>query len=137
MEKEMSMRTMLKSKIHRVRVTEVDLDYEGSITIDRALMEAADILPFEKVDVLNINNGARFSTYAIEGEEDSGIIGINGAAARLAMQGDLVIIVSYCHVPEKEARAVNPTIVRVDDQNRIIEPSDAVRLTGHKLHRIH
>jgi aspartate 1-decarboxylase len=136
MEKEMPMRDMLKSKIHRVRVTEVDLDYEGSITIDRTLMDAADILPFEKVDVLNINNGARFTTYAIEGEADSGIIGINGAAARLAMKGDLVIIVSYCHVPEEEARTVNPIIVRVDSENRIIEPSPIVRLTGHKLHRM-
>lgn len=136
MEKEMPMRDMLKSKIHRVRVTEVDLDYEGSITIDRTLMDAADILPFEKVDVLNINNGARFTTYAIEGEADSGIIGINGAAARLAMKGDLVIIVSYCHVPEEDARAVNPIIVRVDSENRIIEPSPIVRLTGHKLHRM-
>jgi aspartate 1-decarboxylase len=136
MEKETPMRDMLKSKIHRVRVTEVDLDYEGSITIDRTLMDAADILPFEKVDVLNINNGARFTTYAIEGEADSGIIGINGAAARLAMKGDLVIIVSYCHVPEEEARTVNPIIVRVDSENRIIEPSPIVRLTGHKLHRM-
>jgi aspartate 1-decarboxylase len=136
MEKETPMRDMLKSKIHRVRVTEVDLDYEGSITIDRTLMDAADILPFEKVDVLNISNGARFTTYAIEGEADSGIIGINGAAARLAMKGDLVIIVSYCHVPEEEARTVNPIIVRVDSENRIIEPSPIVRLTGHKLHRM-
>ena len=77
------MRTMLKGKIHRARVTQVDLDYEGSITIDRSLLEASDILPFERVEVLNVNNGARFSTYAIEGEAHSGIIGINGAAARL------------------------------------------------------
>jgi aspartate 1-decarboxylase len=122
------MRTMLKSKIHRAVVTEVDLDYEGSISIDRSLMEAADILPFEQVDVLNINNGARFSTYAIEGERDSGVIGINGAAARLAMKGDLVIIVSYSAVPDDEAMHVKPAIVLVDRQNRVIEPSPVTAL---------
>ena len=122
------MRTMLKSKIHRAVVTEVDLDYEGSISIDRSLMEAADILPFEQVDVLNINNGARFSTYAIEGERDSGVIGINGAAARLAIKGDLVIIVSYSAVPDDEAMRVKPAIVLVDRQNRIIQPSPIAAL---------
>jgi aspartate 1-decarboxylase len=116
------MRTMLKSKIHRARVTQVDLDYEGSITIDRALMEASDILPFERVEVLNINNGARFSTYVIEGEANSGIIGINGAAARLVAKGDIVIIVAYCQVPDDEAINITPSIVRVDSQNRIVEP---------------
>jgi aspartate 1-decarboxylase len=113
---------MLKSKIHRARVTQVDLDYEGSITIDRVLMEASDILPFERVEVLNVNNGARFSTYVIEGEANSGIIGINGAAARLVAKGDIVIIVSYCQVPDDEAINMTPSIVRVDSQNRIIEP---------------
>ncbi len=117
------MRAMLKSKIHRAVVTQVDLDYEGSITIDRCLMEASDILPFEQVDVLNINNGARFSTYAIEGEANSGIIGINGAAARLAIRGDVVIIVSYCSVPDDEAVTMKPTIVRVDSENRILSPA--------------
>ena len=116
------MRTMLKSKIHRARVTQVDLDYEGSITIDRALMEASDILHFERVEVLNINNGARFSTYAIEGEANSGIIGINGAAARLVAKGDIVLILSYCQVPGDEAINMTPRIVRVDSQNRIVEP---------------
>jgi len=116
------MRTMMKSKIHRARVTQVDLDYEGSITIDRALMEASDILPFERVEVLNINNGARFSTYAIEGVTNSGIIGINGAAARLVAKGDIVLILSYCQVPDDEAINMTPNIVRVDSQNRIIEP---------------
>jgi aspartate 1-decarboxylase len=116
------MRTMLKSKIHRARVTQVDLDYEGSITIDRSLMETSDILPFERVEVLNVNNGARFSTYAIEGEADSGIIGINGAAARLVAKGDIVIILSYCQVPDDEAINISPSIVRVDSQNRIIGP---------------
>jgi aspartate 1-decarboxylase len=116
------MRTMLKSKIHRARVTQVDLDYEGSITIDRTLMEATDILPFEKVEVLNINNGARLSTYAIEGEANSGIIGINGAAARLVAKGDTVIILSYCQVPDDEAASMTPSMVRLDSRNRIVEP---------------
>ncbi len=116
------MRTMLKSKIHRARVTQVDLDYEGSITIDRSLMEASDILPFERVEVLDINNGARFSTYAIEGEANSGIIGINGAAARLVAKRDVIIILSYCQVPDDEAIDMTPSIVRVDSENRIIEP---------------
>jgi len=120
------MRTMLKSKIHRARVTQVDLDYEGSITIDRSLMEAGDILPFERVEVLNVNNGARFSTYAIEGETDSGTIGINGAAARLVAKGDIVIILSYCQVPDDEAISMSPRIVRVDTQNRIVEPLSVV-----------
>jgi aspartate 1-decarboxylase len=120
------MRTMLKSKIHRARVTQVDLDYEGSITIDRALMEASDILPFERVEVLNVNNGARFGTYAIEGEANSGIIGINGAAARLVAKGDIVLILSYCQVPDDEAISITPSIVRVDSQNRIVDSSPMV-----------
>jgi aspartate 1-decarboxylase len=121
---------MLKSKIHRARVTQVDLDYEGSITIDRSLMEASDILPFERVEVLNINNAARFSTYAIEGEANSGIIGINGAAARLVAKGDIVIILSYCQVPDDEATNTTPSIVLVDSQNRIIEPLPIVPFRG-------
>jgi len=117
------MRTMLKSKIHRARVTQGNLDYEGSITIDKSLMDASDILPFERVEVLNINNGARFSTYAIEGESNSGIIELNGAAARLAAKGDIVIILSYCQVPDDEAAVMTPTIVYVDSKNRIKEQS--------------
>jgi aspartate 1-decarboxylase len=116
------MRTMLKSKIHRARVTQVDLDYEGSIAIDRSLMEASDVLPFERVEVLNVNNGARFSTYAIEGEANSGLIGINGAAARLVAKGDIVIILSYCQVPDDDAVNMTPRIVRVDSRNRVTEP---------------
>jgi len=85
-------------------------------------MEASDILPFERVEVLNVNNGARFSTYAIEGEANSGIIGVNGAAARLVAKGDIVIILSYCQVPDDEAVNITPSIVRVDRQNRIVEP---------------
>ena len=122
------MRTMMKSKIHRARVTQVDLDYEGSITIDRALMEASDILPFERVEILNINNGARFSTYAIEGAPNSGAIGINGAAARLVAKGDIVLILSYCQVPDDEAISMIPCIVRVDSHNRIIESSSATHI---------
>jgi len=112
---------MLKGKIHRARVTQVDVDYEGSITIDKSLMEASDILPYEQVEVLNINNGARFSTYAIEAEPGSGTICINGAAARLAAKGDIVIILSYCHVPDDEAINVIPKMVYVDENNRIVE----------------
>ncbi len=115
------MRTMLKGKIHRARVTQVDVDYEGSITIDRSLMEASDILPYEQVEVLNINNGARFSTYAIEAEPNSGTICINGAAARLAAKGDIIIILSYCHLPDDEAINVIPKMVYVDENNRIVE----------------
>ncbi len=113
------MRTMLKSKIHRARVTQVNLDYEGSITIDRTLMDAADLYPYERVDVLNVNNGARFSTYVIEGESGSGIIGLNGAAARMAVPNDLVIIVSYRTMEDDEARALKPVVVHVDAENRI------------------
>ena len=111
---------MLKSKIHRARVTEVNVDYEGSITIDRHLIEAADLLRYERVDVLNINNGARFSTYVIEGERDSGEICLNGAAARLVAKGDTVLILSYHEVPEDEATTAIPSLVYVDSQNRIV-----------------
>jgi aspartate 1-decarboxylase len=91
-------------------------------------MEASDILPFERVEVLDVNNGARFSTYAIEGEADSGIIGINGAAARLVAKSDIVIILSYCQVSDDEAIGMTPSIVRVDSQNRIVEPLPVVPL---------
>jgi aspartate 1-decarboxylase len=106
---------MLKSKIHRATVTEANINYEGSITIDSRLMEAADILPFEQVQVLNINNGARFETYAIKGEK--GEICINGAAARLAVKGDIVLILSYKHVEDEDARNMEPTLVYVDANN--------------------
>ena len=114
------MRTMLKSKIHRATVTDANLGYEGSITIDRVLMEAADILPYEMVHVLNVNNGARLQTYAIEGERGSGEICINGAAARLVSKGDTVIILSYIAVGEEEARSIEPKLVYVDEQNAIV-----------------
>ena len=115
------MRIMLKSKIHRARVTRLDIAYEGSITIDRRLMEEADIHPYEQVQVLNMNNGVRFETYAIKGEADSGEICINGAAARLAVKGDIIIILTYCHVDDEQARHFIPRIVYVDAQNAIIK----------------
>ena len=123
------MRTMLKSKIHRATVTEGNINYEGSITIDRTLMEAADILPYEQVQVLNINNGARFSTYTIEGKPGSGEICLNGAAARLAVKGDLIIILTYTDVPEEEARDYQPIIVHVDKNNAIVKDLDEVFLS--------
>jgi aspartate 1-decarboxylase len=110
-------RVMLKSKIHRVRVTEGNIDYEGSVTIDKKLMEAADILPFEQVHVLDVNNGSRFTTYAIEGED--GEICINGAAARLASRGDTVIILTYTNVEDEKSVDYHPTLVYVDSKNRI------------------
>jgi len=113
------MRRMLKSKIHRARVTEADLNYEGSITLDVELMEAADILPNESVHVLNINNGERFETYAIEGERGSGVVCINGAAARLVQVGDIVIILTFCMMDDERARNFNPTLVYVNADNKI------------------
>ena len=121
------MRTMLRGKIHRARVTEVNLNYEGSITIDRLLMEAADILPYEMVHVLDIDNGARFQTYAIEGEPGSGEICINGAAARLVSKGDIVIILAYMAVADEEARAIQPRLVYVDEHNAIVKQKEGVK----------
>ena len=112
-------RTVLKSKIHRATITDADLNYEGSLTIDSELMVKADILPFEKVDVVNINNGQRFSTYAIEGEPGSGSICLNGAAARLGNVGDLIIIITYTDLPDEEARLHTPVVVLVDEQNKV------------------
>jgi len=123
------MRTMLKSKIHRATVTDGNIDYEGSITIDTKLMEAADMLPYEQVQVLNINNGARFSTYVIEGESGSGDICLNGAAARLAVKGDLVIILTYTDMPDEEARNYKPRIVLVDEKNSVVKSLDEVFLS--------
>ncbi len=111
------MRTMLHSKIHRARVTGVQLDYEGSIAIDRELLAAADILPHEMVHVLNVNNGQRFTTYAIEGEK--GEIALRGAAARLAQNGDIVIILTYDLMPDEEALSYEPRVVYVDENNNI------------------
>jgi aspartate 1-decarboxylase len=111
--------TMLKSKIHRATVTGTDIGYEGSITIDPALIEAANMLPYEQVDVLNINNGARFTTYVIKGKKrGNGDMVINGAAARLVQKGDLVIVCTYARMKEKEAREHTPVVVTVDAKNR-------------------
>ncbi|UCC16498.1 MAG: aspartate 1-decarboxylase [Dehalococcoidales bacterium] len=123
------MRNMLKSKIHRATVTGADIDYEGSIAIDTRLMEAADILPFEQVHVLNINNGARFETYVIKGEK--GEICINGAAARLAMKGDMVIILTYQQMEEEEARTYTPKLVHVDKNNDINEIKGSIEAAIH------
>ncbi|MFI8815948.1 MULTISPECIES: aspartate 1-decarboxylase [unclassified Streptomyces] len=118
------MRTMLKSKIHRATVTQADLHYVGSVTIDGELMEAADLLPGELVHIVDIDNGARLETYVIEGERGSGVIGINGAAAHLVHPGDLVILISYAQVDDVEARALTPTVVHVDADNRIVALGD-------------
>jgi aspartate 1-decarboxylase len=110
---------VLKSKLHRAVVTDADLNYVGSITIDEDLMEAAGIVPFEKVQVVNNNNGARFETYVIKGERGSGTICVNGAAARLVQKGDVVIILSYCSVSREEAAGIRPKVILLDNQNRI------------------
>ncbi|MBT7290709.1 MAG: aspartate 1-decarboxylase [Chloroflexi bacterium] len=115
------MRIMLKSKIHRATVTEANINYEGSITIDTDLMEAADILPYEKVQVLDIDNGARLETYAIVGEAGSGTICINGAAARLVHPGDKVIILTYHDLSEQEARKAHPIVVNVNEKNEQVD----------------
>jgi aspartate 1-decarboxylase len=113
------MRTMLKSKIHRAHVTGADLDYEGSITLDPILIEAADLLPFELVHVLDITNGARLETYVIEGERGKGEVVINGAAAHLVHKGDLVIVLAYASVSEEEAPRFLPKLIYVDEENKI------------------
>ncbi|MDZ7626291.1 MAG: aspartate 1-decarboxylase [Ignavibacteriaceae bacterium] len=118
-EKVLMQREMLKSKIHRVTVTEAELYYEGSITVDKDLLEAADILPYEKVQVLNFNNGSRLDTYTIEGASGSGTICLNGPAARFGSVGDEVIIVSYVHLPEESAKKFKPKLVMVDKKNKI------------------
>jgi aspartate 1-decarboxylase len=115
------MRIMMKSKIHRATVTQADLDYVGSVTLDAALMEAADLLEGEQVAIVDITNGARIETYVIPGERGSGVIGINGAAAHLVHPGDLVIIMSYAVLSDAEARALKSTVVHVDEKNRIVK----------------
>ncbi|GHE34592.1 aspartate 1-decarboxylase [Streptomyces capitiformicae] len=121
-------RTMLKSKIHRATVTQCDLHYVGSLTIDEELMEAAGLLPGELVHVVDVNNGARLETYVIRGEYGSGVIGVNGAAARLIAEGDLVIIIAYGAVADAECKDLEPQVVFVDEDNRIIgtggDPAD-------------
>ncbi|WP_343031914.1 aspartate 1-decarboxylase [Microlunatus speluncae] len=120
---------MFKSKIHRATVTQAELHYIGSLTVDVELLEAADLLPGEQVSVVDITNGARLETYLIPGERGSGIIGVNGAAAHLINVGDLVIVLSYAAMTDQEARAYNPTVVHVDGDNKIItvgsDPAEA------------
>lgn len=120
--------TMMKSKIHRATVTQADLNYMGSITIDKSLIEAARLLPGEKVQIVNNNNGARLETYVIPGEADSGIICLNGAAARLVQPGDTIIIISYALCSAEEAKTLEPVVVHVDQDNRIIKSR------GHECH---
>ncbi|MFJ8153489.1 aspartate 1-decarboxylase [Streptomyces sp. NPDC094468] len=114
------LRTLIKSKIHRATVTQADLHYVGSVTIDADLLDAADLLPGELVHIVDISNGARLETYVIEGERGSGVVGINGAAAHLVHPGDLVIIISYAQVTDVEARTLRPRVVHVDHDNRVV-----------------
>ncbi|PXY31164.1 aspartate 1-decarboxylase [Prauserella muralis] len=127
-------RTMLKSKIHRATVTQADLHYVGSVTVDETLMEAADLLPGEQVSIVDITNGARLETYVIKGERDSGVIGINGAAAHLVHPGDLVILIAYGQMDSAEAASFEPRIVFVDADNRIVQagsdPAEAPEGSG-------
>lgn len=119
-------RTMLRGKIHRATVTEANLEYEGSITVDKKLLEAADILPYEKVQVVDLNNGVRLETYAIEADQYSGTVCINGAAAKLIQRGDEIIIMSFIRVDESEALGFRPSIVRVDERNQVIEATEGI-----------
>lgn len=126
------LRTMFKSKIHRATVTQGNLHYIGSLTLDEDLMEAADLLPGEQVAIVDVTNGARLETYLIPGERGSGVVGINGAAAHLVDVGDLVIVISYAQLDDTEARSFVPTVVHVDGRNRILGLGDdpAVALPG-------
>ena len=127
-------RTMLKSKIHRATVTQADLHYVGSVTVDEDLMDAADLLAGEQVAIVDVTNGARLETYVIPGERGSGVIGINGAAARLVHPGDLVILIAYGQMDDAEARAYVPRVVFVDADNRVMglggDPAEALPGTG-------
>jgi aspartate 1-decarboxylase len=131
-------RSLFKSKIHRATVTDADLEYEGSVTVDERLMLAADMVPFEHVHIWNVTNGSRLETYVLPGPRDSGTICVNGAAARLAHAGDLVIIATFAEMDEAEARGWKPTVVRVDERNRIVDgPAEEVpgpqRVGHHRL----
>ncbi len=127
-------RTMLKSKIHRATVTQADLNYVGSVTVDQELMDAADLLAGEKVAIVDVTNGARLETYVIPGPRGSGVIGINGAAARLVHPGDLVILIAYGVMEDAEAREYVPRVVFVDSENRVVgtgsDPAEALPQSG-------
>jgi aspartate 1-decarboxylase len=127
-------RTMMKSKIHRATVTQADLHYVGSVTVDQDLLDAADLLPGELVHIVDIDNGARLETYTIAGERGSGVIGINGAAAHLVHPGDLVILIAYAQMEDAEARAFEPSVVFVDADNRVMstggDPAEALPGSG-------
>ncbi len=128
------LRTMMTSKIHRATVTQADLHYVGSVTVDQDLLDAANLLPGEMVHIVDIDNGARLVTYTIAGERGSGVIGINGAAARLVHEGDLVILIAYGQMADAEARKFEPSVVFVDSENKIIgtgnDPAEALPGTG-------
>jgi aspartate 1-decarboxylase len=128
------LRTMMKSKIHRATVTQADLHYVGSVTVDEDLLEAADLLPGELVHIVDVTNGARLETYTIAGERGTGVIGINGAAARLVHPGDIVILIGYGQLDTDEARTFQPRVVFVDDRNRIVrtgsDPAEALPDSG-------
>jgi aspartate 1-decarboxylase len=128
------LRTMMKSKIHRATVTQADLHYVGSVTVDEDLLDAADLLPGELVHIVDVTNGARLETYTIAGERGTGIIGINGAAARLVQPGDIVILIGYGQLEAAEARALEPRVVFVDAANRIVrtssDPAEALPGSG-------
>jgi aspartate 1-decarboxylase len=116
------LRHLMKSKIHRATITSADLHYEGSLTVDEDLLDAADLVTYEEVQVVNVNNGARFSTYVIPGPRSSGVVQLNGAAARLGQPGDLVILISYGVYSDEEAERHSPRVVFVDPKNRIVRP---------------
>ncbi len=136
------LRTMMKSKIHRATVTQADLHYVGSVTVDEDLLDASDILPGELVHIVDVTNGARLETYTIAGERGSGVIGINGAAAHLVHPGDLVILIAYAQVDDAEARELEPSVVFVDEQNKVVTlgsdaaeaPTDSDLVRGDLVH---
>jgi aspartate 1-decarboxylase len=117
------LRHLMRAKIHRATITSADLHYEGSLTVDEDLLDAADLITHEEIQVVNVNNGARFNTYVIPGPRGSGVIQLNGAAARLGMAGDLVILIAYGEFDEKEAERHNPRVVFVDAKNRLVRPT--------------
>ena len=122
-------RTMMRAKVHGATLTGANLNYVGSLTLDAAILEQLDLLPNEMVQVLNLNNGARLTTYIIPGEKGSGVVALNGAAARLGQPGDKVLIVAYATMSEEEARQFHPRVALVDDHNRIVEILDAATTT--------